>query len=69
LRQALAEARSQEAPWLEMIVLTALCERKEATARERESLRRVLGQISGGEDAPPVARARAVVGLRNADDE
>jgi tetratricopeptide (TPR) repeat protein len=61
LRQAIAEARAQEAPWLEMIVLTGLCERKHSTARDRESLRRVLEKIAGGEEAPPVARARALV--------
>jgi DNA-binding winged helix-turn-helix (wHTH) protein/tetratricopeptide (TPR) repeat protein len=64
LRQALAEARAQEAPWLEMVVLTALCERKDATARDHESLRRVIEKIRGGEEAAPVARARAAVGLQ-----
>ncbi|MGZ5093001.1 MAG: AAA family ATPase [Burkholderiales bacterium] len=61
--QAIAEARAQEAPWHEMIVLTALCERKDATPRERESLRRVLDKITGGNDAGPVMRARAVLGI------
>jgi tetratricopeptide (TPR) repeat protein len=61
LRQAIAEARSQEAPWLEMIALSALCERKGATALHREELRLVLEKVAGGRDTAPVARALAVL--------
>jgi len=62
IRAAVAEARAQEAPWLEMLALTALCERKDASPRDRESLRRVLEKITGGDEAPAVARARALLG-------
>ncbi len=61
VRRAIAEARAQEAPWPEMIALTALSERGDAAARDRESLRRVLAKIDGGADAGPVARARAAL--------
>ena len=61
LRRAVAEARTQEAPWPEMIALTALSERGDAASRDRESLRRVLENIEGGADAGPVVRARAAL--------
>ena len=57
IRHAIAEARAQEAPWLEMIALSAACERKDATTRDREALRTVLVKVVGGRDTPPVARA------------
>jgi DNA-binding winged helix-turn-helix (wHTH) protein/tetratricopeptide (TPR) repeat protein len=61
MRLALAEARAQEAPWLEMLALSALCERPGATAKDRASLRAALDRISGGEDAVPVAKAWALL--------
>jgi DNA-binding winged helix-turn-helix (wHTH) protein/tetratricopeptide (TPR) repeat protein len=60
--RAVDEARSQQAPWLEMLALSALCERSRATTEDRASLRAALGRISGGEDAAPVVAARALVG-------
>ena len=45
IRQAIDEARAQEAPWLEMIALSAVCERKDATKRHREALRLVLERV------------------------
>ena len=60
LRQALAEARAREAPWLEMIALSALCERAGASAEHRAALRRVLDGMTEGLDLPPVAKARAL---------
>lgn len=58
--RALAEARAQEAPWLEMLALSALCERTDATSGDRASLRVALGRIHGADDTAPVARARAL---------
>jgi len=67
IRQAIAEARAQEAPWDEMIALTALCERKGGTTRQREELRLVLEKVVGGRDTAPVARALALLeGMRGA---
>ncbi|MBK7766641.1 MAG: AAA family ATPase [Sulfuritalea sp.] len=67
IRQAIAEARAQEAPWLEMIALCALCERNDATTRDREALRLVLERVAGGRDTPPVATALALLeGMRGA---
>jgi len=59
--QAIAEARTQEAPWLEMIALSALCERKNATAKDFAALRHVLDRLTEGLDTPPAARARALL--------
>ena len=64
VRQAIAEARSQEAPWLEMIALSALCERDDATAEDFAALRHVVDQLTEGLDTPPVARARALLAAR-----
>ena len=60
-RQAVAEARAREAPWLELIALSALCEREDATAEERAGLRSVIDQLTEGLDTAPVARARALL--------
>ena len=67
IRRAIAEARAQEAPWLEMIALSAVCERKDATTRHRQALRLVLEKVAGGRDTAPVARALALLeGIRGA---
>jgi hypothetical protein len=64
MRQAIAEARSQEAPWLEMIALSALCERKDATAKDFAALRHLVDRLTEGLDTPPVAKARALLAAR-----
>jgi DNA-binding winged helix-turn-helix (wHTH) protein len=61
IERAIAEARAQEAPWLELLALSALCERPGASHEQRASLRAALDQISGGEDTAPVADARALL--------
>jgi hypothetical protein len=61
MRLALAEARAQEAPWLEMLALSALCEEPVATPEHRASLRAMLEGIRGAEDTAPVARARKLL--------
>jgi tetratricopeptide (TPR) repeat protein len=61
IQRAIAEARAQEAPWLELLALSALCERPGATPEARASLRAVLDRITGGEDTAPVARALALL--------
>jgi DNA-binding winged helix-turn-helix (wHTH) protein len=60
IRRAVAEARSQEAPWLEMLALAAHCARKDATAQDRQALRRALEQVDGT-DTAPVKSAQAVL--------
>jgi tetratricopeptide (TPR) repeat protein len=60
IRRAVAEARAQEAPWLEMIALSAVCDRKDATAEDARALRRALEQVDGP-DIGPVKSAQAVL--------
>ncbi|HSC08274.1 MAG TPA: AAA family ATPase, partial [Steroidobacteraceae bacterium] len=55
IRRAVAEARAQEALWLELVALSALCERTDATAKDFAELRRVVDQLNEGLDTPPVA--------------
>jgi hypothetical protein len=64
LREAVAEARMQEAAGLELEARSALCERDDATAVELAALRQLVEGLSEGSDAPPVARARALVSGR-----
>jgi DNA-binding winged helix-turn-helix (wHTH) protein len=61
IRRAVAEARAQEAPWLELLALLALCERPDASAKDFAALAHALDQLAEGLDAAPVARARALL--------
>jgi DNA-binding winged helix-turn-helix (wHTH) protein len=56
--KAVAEARAQEAPWLQLVAMTALCERDDASEEDAESLASLVDQITEGLDTAPVARAR-----------
>ena len=61
MRRALADARAQEAPSLELIALSSLCERGEATNDAFESLRVLLDRLTEGLDTAPLAKARTLV--------
>jgi ATP/maltotriose-dependent transcriptional regulator MalT len=62
-RRAVAEARAQEAPWLELTTLLALCESDHATAEDRRALAALAGQLPEAEHTKPVMRARALLGV------
>jgi DNA-binding winged helix-turn-helix (wHTH) protein len=64
MRRALAEARSQQAPWLELAALSALCGCKHATAKDFAALRHVVDRLTEGLDTPPVAKARSLLEAR-----
>ena len=64
-RQAVAEARAEEAVWLQLIALSAVCESPHASAKDFQSLRRVLDGLTEGLETGPVARARALLSTRN----
>jgi DNA-binding winged helix-turn-helix (wHTH) protein/tetratricopeptide (TPR) repeat protein len=66
LLEALTEARTQEATWLELLAHLALCERGDATVVEMAALREVVEGLTEGLDMPAVARARAHVTRRRA---
>ena len=59
--QAIAEARAQEALWLELAALSALCERRDAGAEDFAALAHRVDQLTEGLDTAQVARARALV--------
>jgi hypothetical protein len=65
MRQAVAEARAREAPWLELIALSALCEHEGASADDLAGLGHVVAQLTEGLDTAPVARARALLEAAN----
>jgi tetratricopeptide (TPR) repeat protein len=64
IRKAIAEARAQGASWLELLALSALCERPDASAKDFAELRRLVDQLTEGLDTPPVQRARALLQAR-----
>jgi hypothetical protein len=56
------EARAQEAPWLELIALVALCEGRGATADDRRVLAALVDRLPEAGDTTAVGKARALVG-------
>jgi DNA-binding winged helix-turn-helix (wHTH) protein/tetratricopeptide (TPR) repeat protein len=60
-RSAVAEARSQEAPWLELITLTELCAHDSSTAEDRVALARLIDQLPEARGTGAMAEARAVL--------
>jgi tetratricopeptide (TPR) repeat protein len=61
LRRALAEAREQEAPFLELTPLLELCALRGASRGDREALAALVGRMPEARDTQAVARARAVL--------
>jgi DNA-binding winged helix-turn-helix (wHTH) protein len=64
IRRAIAEARLQEAPWLELAALSARCERPDASAEDFAALARVVEQLTEGVDTAQVAGARELLKRR-----
>jgi DNA-binding winged helix-turn-helix (wHTH) protein/tetratricopeptide (TPR) repeat protein len=61
VRRAIAEARAQEAPWLELMAQIELCERDRATPEDRSALAALADQLSDASDTTAVAKARALI--------
>jgi tetratricopeptide (TPR) repeat protein len=61
LRCALEEATRQEAPWLELMALTALCEHGRVTAEDRSALAALLERLPEAAEIPLVAGARRLL--------
>jgi ATP/maltotriose-dependent transcriptional regulator MalT len=57
-RRAVAEARAQEAPWLESIALLGLCEYGGAKAEDRRALAALVNQLPESIDTAPLMKAR-----------
>ena len=64
VRQALAEARTQEALWLELLALSELCLHDDATASDRRSLAAIVNQLPEASDTNAVRNAQALVQKR-----
>ena len=65
VRRAIAEARAQEAPWLELMALIELCAVEGATAEDRRALAALVDQLPEANDTAAVAKARDLVGRAN----
>ena len=61
VRRAVAEARAQEAPWLELIALVELCKSGDATTKDRRALAGLVEQLPQAADTTAVAAARALL--------
>ena len=61
VRRAVAEARAQEAPWLELLALIELCEQGSANAEDRHALAALVEQLPEASDTAAVKRARALL--------
>ena len=59
--RALAEARAEEAPWLELIALLELCESGGGKAEDREALAALVKQLPEAGDTTPLTRACALL--------
>jgi DNA-binding winged helix-turn-helix (wHTH) protein len=61
IRRAIAEARAQETPWLELMALVELCDRHTATAKDRRALAAIVDQLPEALDTAAVARAQVLL--------
>ena len=59
--RAVAEARAQEAPWLELITLTERCAHGNATAEDRHALAALVDRLPQAHDTIAVAHARRLL--------
>jgi ATP/maltotriose-dependent transcriptional regulator MalT len=66
VRRAVAEARAQEAPWLELIALLELCEHDGAAVKDRQALAELVDRLPEAARTTAVARARALLGKTKA---
>lgn len=62
MEASLREARVQQAPWLELSALVALCELDDATPADLEALARVRAGIHEGLDTVLIVRAEELLG-------
>jgi hypothetical protein len=61
LRRALAEARAQDSPWLELLALMDVCEHDGATAEDRRALAALVDQLPEAIETNARARAQALL--------
>jgi DNA-binding winged helix-turn-helix (wHTH) protein/tetratricopeptide (TPR) repeat protein len=63
-RQAVDEARMQDAPWLELLALIELCAHFAASGEEWRALATLVDRLPEAAQTPPVGRARAMLSAR-----
>jgi len=61
IRRAIAEARAQEAPWLELMALIELCDRHSAMAKDRRALAALVDQLPEAINTGAAGKARALL--------
>ena len=61
VRRAVAEAREQEAPWLELLARIELCEQQSATAQDRDALALLVDRMPEAGETAAVRKARALL--------
>jgi len=61
VRRAIAEARAQEARWLELLALNEVCEHDGATTEDRRALAALVDDLPEANDTTAVAKARALL--------
>jgi ATP/maltotriose-dependent transcriptional regulator MalT len=61
VRRAIEEARTQQAPWLELLALVELCAHHDAAPEERDALAMLVDQLPETADTEPVTRARLLL--------
>jgi DNA-binding winged helix-turn-helix (wHTH) protein/tetratricopeptide (TPR) repeat protein len=66
LRRSLEEARAQEAPWLELPALTALCEHGDATAKDKGALAALVNRLPEARGTELLAKAQGLLGTKRA---
>jgi len=61
VRRAIAEARTQSAPWLELMALIELCERDHATTEDRSALAGLVDRLPEASEATAPTKAHALI--------
>jgi DNA-binding winged helix-turn-helix (wHTH) protein/tetratricopeptide (TPR) repeat protein len=61
LRRAVAEAREQDVPWLQLLALVELCGTGEAAAEDRSALAELVDQLPEASDTAVLLKARALL--------
>ncbi|MNC70718.1 hypothetical protein D3C75_1215560 [compost metagenome] len=67
VRRAVAEARAQEAPWLELQALVELCEHPDATTEDQQALATLVDQSPETDGTELAKRARSLLHAAKSD--
>jgi DNA-binding winged helix-turn-helix (wHTH) protein/tetratricopeptide (TPR) repeat protein len=62
IRRAIAEAQNQEAPWLTLLAMIALCQQTSASDDDRRLLKALMARLPAGIQAPVLIEAEVLLG-------